>query len=130
LEAKEDDMDADLFTHERLEAYKVAREFLALAQAILDEMPRGGGSLREQLIAAAESAMLNCAEGAGRRGGADKAKFFDYARGSAEECAAALDAIAIRRLASAERVAAGRALLHRAVRLLSGLARSALRRAG
>jgi four helix bundle protein len=121
-------MEGSVFTHERLEAYKVAREFLALAQAILDEMPRGSARLRDQLADAAESALLNCAEGAGRRSGADKARFFDYARGSAEECAAALDAIAIRRFATAERVAAGRALLHRAVRLLAGLARSASRR--
>ncbi len=121
-------MEARVFTHERLEAYKVARELLGLAQAILDEMPRGGGRLREQLADAAESVLLNAAEGAGRRSGADKARFFDIARGSAEECAAALDAIAIRRLATLERVEAGRALLHRAVRLLSGLARIASRR--
>ncbi len=31
--------------------------------------------------------MLNTAEGAGRRSGKDKARFFDIARGSAEECA-------------------------------------------
>lgn len=118
------------FSHERLEAYAVAREFLALAQVILDEMPRGGGRLRDQLADAAESVLLNTAEGAGRRTGADKAKFFDYARGSAEECAAILDAVAIRRLAPGARVTVGRSLLHRAVRLLSGLARSALRRTG
>lgn len=118
-------MEAIVFTHERLEAYKVAREFLALAQQVLDEMPRGGSRLREQLADAAESVLLNTAEGAGRRSGADKARFFDIARGSAEECAAALDAVAIRRFATLERVEAGRALLHRAVRLLSGLARSA-----
>jgi four helix bundle protein len=122
------DMEA-CFGHERLEAYRVAREFLALAQAVLDEMPRGSARLREQLADAAESVLLNTAEGAGRRSGADKARFFDYARGSAEECAAALDAMAIRRLAGRGRVEAGRALLHRAVRLLSGLARSARERA-
>jgi four helix bundle protein len=121
-------MEGSVFTHERLEAYKVAREFLALAQTILDEMPRGSARLRDQLADAAESALLNTAEGAGRRSGADKARFFDYARGSAEECAAALDAIAIRRFATLERVEAGRALLHRAVRLLAGLARSASQR--
>jgi len=59
---------------------------------------------------------------------AHKARFYDYARASAEECAAILDAASIRGLASLERGLAGRALLHRAVRLLSGLIRSALRR--
>jgi len=61
---------------------------------------------------------------------AGQAKFYDDARGSAEECAAILDAASIRGLASLERGLAGRALLHRAVRLLSGLVRSALRRGG
>jgi four helix bundle protein len=121
-------MEAGVFTHERLEAYKVAQEFLALAQAILDEMPRGGSRLRDQLADAAESILLNTAEGAGRRAPRDKARFFDIARGSAEECAAILDAVEIRALASPERVHSGRPLLHRVVRLLSGLARSALAR--
>lgn len=123
-------MDTIVFTHDKLEAYKVAREFLALAQAILDNMPRGGSRLRDQLADASESVLLNTAEGAGRRTGREKARFFDIARGSAEECAAILDAIAVRRLAPLDRVAAGRTLLHRAVRLLAGLARSALNRAG
>jgi len=118
----------DQFTHERLEGYRVALEFLGVAQAILDEMPRGGSTLRDQLSSAAESVLLNAAEGAGRRSGRDKARFFDIARGSAEECAAILDALAVRRLSSAARVSAGRALLLREVRLLSGLARSALLR--
>ena len=121
-------MNGYVFTHEKLEAYKVAREFLAVAQVILDEMPRGASKTRDQLAEAAESILLNCAEGAGRRSGADKARFFEYARGSADECAAALDAVEIRRLGRIERVLAGQALLHRAVRLLSGLVRSARQR--
>ena len=100
-------MDGFVFSHEKLEAYKVAKEFLAVAQEILDEMPRGTGRTREQLADAAESVLLNTAEGAGRRSGADKARFFEFARGSAEECAAELDAVAIRRLTPAEAVLAG-----------------------
>jgi four helix bundle protein len=115
-----------LFSHERLEAYRVAREFRVLAHAIEKHLPKC--DLREQLTTAADSILLNTAEGAGRRSGRDKARFYDYARASAEECAAILDDLAIRELASTERTLEGRALLHRAVRLLSGLARSALRR--
>ena len=37
--------------------------------------------------------MLNTAEGAGRTGAADKARFFAMARGSAMECAAILDVL-------------------------------------
>ena len=121
-------MNGYVFTHEKLEAYKVAREFLVIAQAILDELPTGTGDFRAQFRDAARSILNNTAEGAGRRSGADKARFFDYARASAEECAAALDEAEIFRFARRERVLAGRELLHRAVRLLSGLIRSARQR--
>jgi hypothetical protein len=40
------------------------------------------------------SALLNAAEGNGRRQGRQRARFFDDARGSAIECAASLDASA------------------------------------
>ncbi len=115
-----------LFSHERLEAYRVAREFRVLAHAIERRLPRG--DLREQLSSASRSVMLNTAEGAGRRNGRDKATFYDYARASAEECAAILDDISISEVVPVERTDAGRALLHRAVRLLWGLSRSALGR--
>jgi four helix bundle protein len=119
------------FTHERLEAYKVAREFLALAHAITSRFPRGAAPLGDQLARAATSALLNTAEGAGRREGREKARFFDIARGSAAECAAIVDAIELRALAAPPRVADARGLLYRLVRLLAGLARSsALRGAG
>ncbi len=117
-----------LFSHERLEAYRVAREFRALAHELERRMPRG--DLREQLASASRSVLLNTAEGAGRRSGRDKARFYDYALASAEECAAILDDLSISEAAPVERTDAGRALLHRAVRLLSGLSRSALRRGG
>lgn len=71
------------FTHERLEAYQVAREFLALAHEIGTRLPRGAAPLADQLERAATSALLNTAEGAGRRAGREKARFFDTARGSA-----------------------------------------------
>ncbi len=81
-------MDGYVFTHERLEAYKVAREFRALAHGLVRGMPRGAADTADQLSRAARSAMLTTAEGAGRRSPKEKAHFFDIARGSAEECAA------------------------------------------
>jgi four helix bundle protein len=98
------------FTHERLEAYKVAREFLALAHEIATRLPRGAAPLADQLERAATSALLNTAEGAGRREGREKARFFDIARGSAAECAAIMDAIGMRALASPARVADARGI--------------------
>ena len=116
------------FNHERLEAYRVARQFLAVAHEIAQGMPRGAAGIADQLERAASSILLNTAEGAGRRAGKEKARFFDIARGSANECAAVLDVVELRKLATATRVGAARPLLHSAVRLLAGLARSALAR--
>ncbi len=115
-----------LFPHERLEAYRVAREFRVLAHDVERRLPRG--DLREQIERASRSILFNTAEGAGRKHGRDKAKYYGYAKASAEECAAILDDLAICGVVSAERLAPGRGLLLSAVRLLAGLIRSALRR--
>jgi len=76
---------------ERLDVYRVAVEFHALAASL--RMPPGRRELRDQLDRAALSIVLNTAEGAGRVGTADKARFFAMARGSAMECAALFDVL-------------------------------------
>ena len=115
------------FTHEKLEAYGVAREFLGVARQVADGL-RGEGDGRDQLMRAARSVLFNVAEGAGRRTGKEKARHFTDARGSAAECAAALDAFTVERLIAPAVAERGRALLEREVRLLSGLIRSSLSR--
>ena len=47
--------------------------------------------LKEQLVRAASSVVLNLAEGAGRTTKADQARFFSIAMGSLRECQAILD---------------------------------------
>ena len=61
------------------------------------------------------------AEGNGKRQGKQRAKFFDDARGSAVECAACLDALVARKLATIERVIEGKRLLFRTVGMLTKL---------
>ena len=75
------DAPAVLLDAERLDVYRVALEFQALAAAV--PLGRGLRELRDQLDRASTSIVLNIAEGAGRRGGADRARFFAIARGSA-----------------------------------------------
>jgi four helix bundle protein len=118
------------FAHDRLRVYQLAREFLAAAAEFVSSLPRSESGLRDQLRRAADSVLLNTAEGAGRSGGPDKARFYDYARGSGTECAAILDVFAIRGLASAERVEQARGVLHQIVSILTALARNARSRAG
>jgi four helix bundle protein len=67
------------------------------------------------------SSLLNTAEGNGKRQGKQRAKFFDDARGSAVECAACLDALVARKLATIERVIEGKRLLFRTVGMLTKL---------
>lgn len=78
--------------HENLDCYQAAIEFVGLAAKIIDGLPRGNASLADQLRRAAMSVPLNIAEGYGKRGDADRARFYDIARGSAHECGAIADA--------------------------------------
>ncbi|MCI0339705.1 MAG: four helix bundle protein [Planctomycetales bacterium] len=113
------------FSHERLDAYRVAREFLGNVADLLAGLPRGESGIADQLKRAADSVFLNLCEGAGRRAGKEKAHHYEIARGSGTECAAILDILLLRRLADPARVAAARVRLHRLVCMLTALARRA-----
>jgi four helix bundle protein len=93
----------------------VALEFQALASSIL--LPHGRRELRDQLDRAALSIVLNTAEGAGRTGAADKARFFAMARGSAMECAAVLDVLRATGIVPGTTCVRGRSLLVRIVQM-------------
>ena len=86
------------FPAERLEAYRVARE-LVIEVARVSKGWRG--ELRAQAMDAAESAMLNIAEGAAQHSRAVKRRHYEIALGSAGETFAALDAAAARGLEGA-----------------------------
>jgi four helix bundle protein len=108
-----------LLDAERLDVYRVALEFHALAAAL--PLGRGLRELRDQLERASTSIVLNTAEAAGRRAPADRARFFAMARGSATECAAILDIVRARSLAPAVVTSRGRSLLVRIVQMLTRL---------
>ena len=114
---------APRFAHDRLDAYDIAKEALALGEAIAKTLPRGYGTLADQLRRALLSALLGVAEAASRSG-ADRLARFRCARGEASEAAAALDAIATLGLASRERVEPVVALLGRLYAMLTKLAKA------
>jgi four helix bundle protein len=105
--------------HERLEVYRVAVELHAMATSLLPA--RGCGVLRDQLERASLGVVLNIAEGSGRVSAADKRRFFDIARGSATETAAALEVARMRQLASLGAIGEARRLVIRIVQMLSRL---------
>src|ERR1044071_6942757 len=114
-----------IFDHERLDVYQVELLFIVWAAVLFTEGRNAAlGFHREvcdQLDRASLSSLLNTAEGNGKRQGKQRAKFFDDARGSAVECAACLDALAAKGLATTERIAEGKALLLRIVGMLTKL---------
>jgi len=65
------------------------------------------------------SALLNTAEGNGKRQRQIRAKFFDDARGSATECAACLDALVVKGACNEARVVEGKETLVRIVSMLT-----------
>ena len=75
----------------------------------------------DQLDRASLSALLNTAEGNGKRQRPARAKFFDDARGSATECAACLDALVAKQACSLNRIQSGKDILLRIVSMLSKL---------
>ena len=86
------------FDHEKLDAFRVARQALAEGEKIARALPRGYGSLKDQLRRALLSAYLGVAEAANRTG-KDRQARFRCARAEAAEAAAALDAVRILELA-------------------------------
>src|SRR4051812_22357172 len=80
-------------SHEHLEVYQKAVEFFAGAAKLLDGLPKGHRTLADQLKRASLSTLLNIAEAAGKPSPAEGRHHFAIARGSALECAAALDAV-------------------------------------
>ncbi|HOW97795.1 MAG TPA: four helix bundle protein [Kiritimatiellia bacterium] len=113
------------FSHEKLDVYRLELDFVRWSTVLLNELKSGDGpctgEVRNQLDRAGLSMLLNTAEGNGRRRMPMRAKFFDDARGSAAECAACLDALAVKGAVPAERVEDGKVLLASIAAMLSKL---------
>lgn len=117
-----------MLTFQRLDAYQIAVQFLALASEINDSLPRGNSDRIDQLNRSAESVLRNIAEGAGRWSAADAAKHYKIARGEAMECVASFDVLKIRNLIDVERYAKGIELLERIVATLTRLVEAEMKR--
>lgn len=86
------------FDHENMDVYQVELHFITWVTALLAKIEQRPADARiaevsDQLDRASLSALLNTAEGNGRRQRRTRPKFFDDARGSVTECAACLDAL-------------------------------------
>ncbi len=112
---------APLFDHEKLEVYHGSITFCAWAGELIEHLPRLAA--RDQLDRASTSIPLNIAEGNAKFSLADRSRFFEMARGSAVECAACLDVLVARKLATSDQILGPKRQLAGIVRMLVGLLR-------
>jgi len=111
-----------LLDHEKLNVYRVAIEFVLLADEMIEHLPRGRAYLSDQLQRAALSIPLNIAEGAGEYAIDEKIRFYRMAKRSATECAGILDVCQRLELIGESRYVKGRELLIRIVSMLIKMA--------
>jgi len=116
------------FDHEKLDVYREAIDFCGWAGDFLAAISAKAAA-KDQLHCASTSMPLNIAEGNGKFSARDRARFLEMARGSALECAACLDVLFVRKLATEQQVAGQKEKLARIVQMLIGLLRKFSERA-
>jgi four helix bundle protein len=111
------------FDHEKLEVYHESLAFVRWLEPLLQKLPKST-SVRDQLDRASTSIPLNLAEGNRKFTSPDRCRFFDIARGSALECAAALDVLNAKGLCTENETGPGKDMLIKIVSMLVGLIRA------
>ncbi|MFZ5564902.1 MAG: four helix bundle protein [Thermodesulfobacteriota bacterium] len=113
------------FDHEKLRVYRAAIDFIVWLQNIMKNIPKQQ-AVYGQLDRASTSIVLNIAEGNGKSLPRDRCRFLDIARGSALECAAALDILVAKGILEEKQVEKGKEILQGIVSMLVGLIKSFL----
>lgn len=110
--------------HEKLDAYRLARDGVREVELVLARLPRGHAAIADQFRRASQSVCLNIAEGAGTWLPREKARFYRIARASATECTAVLDYLVDIGKRSEEDIAAAKTIYSRVTATLVKLAMS------
>ena len=79
--------------HRKLKCYELLLESARSVPPILNQLPRGNAYIEDQIKRALSSAILNLAEGNGRRSVKERNRFFDISLASISETSAAIDII-------------------------------------
>lgn len=109
--------------HEKLEVYRASLAFITWLETLVQHVPKGL-AVFDQLDRASTSVPLNIAEGNGKFTKPDRCRYFDHARGSALECAAALDVLVAKGQVTTQEVQPGKERLWSIVSMLVGLIRA------
>ena len=110
------------FDHEKLDVYQRSIAFCGWVGDFLGRISAKAAA-KDQLDRASTSVPLNIAEGNAKFSFADRARFFEIARGSVVECSACLDVLVARKLAAHDEVAPRKEQLVNIVQMLVGLLR-------
>lgn len=110
------------FDHEKLDVYRESIAFCGWTGELLSSVV-AKAAVKDQLDRASTSIPLNIAEGNGKISDRDRARFLEMARGSALECAACLDVLVARLLATEQAVTPAKERLSRIVQMLMGMLR-------
>ncbi len=79
------------FPHHRLEAYGLSLRMAKQAKKLADQVPRGYRTYADHLVRSAGACVMLIAEGANRRGAAQKRQRFNEAMGECGESAGAAE---------------------------------------
>lgn len=102
--------------HQRLDVYRFA---LRVRRVVARDTAGAPGHLRLQMERAADSVLLNIAEGIGRRSKGEKRQFYAIARGSASELSAAFDVLLVCRQIEPRQYEQVQSLILRVIKMLT-----------
>lgn len=114
-------MTEPIFDHDRLDVYRLSIEYVSSSFAVAKVLNGCHRHARDQWLRAAQSIPLNIAEGNGKRSLKDRSRFLDIARGSALECVAIQDVLAVTDGLNDQHHRQLEQMLHRIVSMLTRL---------
>ena len=111
------------FGHEQLDVYRLALEYVGWVHRLCQSLKGSCPNAKDQILRASQSIPLNIAEGNGKATDGDRRRYFEIARGSTLECAAAQDILVACGALDADENLAGKQMLDRIAAMLTRLGR-------
>ena len=109
------------FGHEQLDVYRLSIDYVGWVYRLCQSLKGQHPNAKDQILRASQSIPLNIAEGNGKATENDRRRFFEIARGSALECAAAQDVLEICGALDTSENAQAKHVLDRIVAMLTKL---------